>query len=108
VIGAVMFVGGLLVNLQSDEILRRLRAPGESGYRIPRGGMYRWVSCPNYLGEMVEWCGWAVLTWNLAGVSFAVWTIANLLPRALTHHRWYRATFADYPPERRAVIPFVL
>ena len=41
----------------------------------------------------------------LAGWAFAVFTIANLAPRALTHHKWYRAQFPDYPPERRALIP---
>ena len=66
------------------------------------------MSCPNYLGEIVEWIGWAILTWSLAGASFAVWTAANLAPRALSNHRWYREQFTDYPPARRALIPFVL
>ena len=81
---------------------------GERGYKIPRGGLYERVSCPNYLGELLEWTGWAIATWSLAGLSFAVYTAANLVPRAVAHHRWYRETFPDYPPARRAVIPFVL
>ena len=75
---------------------------------IPRGGLFRYLTCPNYFGEMVEWLGWACLTWSLAGLSFFVFTTANLLPRGLTHHRWYREQFPDYPPERRAVLPWVL
>jgi len=43
--------------------------------------------------------------WSLPALSFAIWTAANLGPRARTHHRWYQQTFADYPPERRALIP---
>jgi protein-S-isoprenylcysteine O-methyltransferase Ste14 len=70
--------------------------------------MYRFVSAPNYLGELIEWTGWAVLTWSAAGATFAFFTAANLVPRALTHHRWYRETFDDYPPERRAIVPFLL
>jgi 3-oxo-5-alpha-steroid 4-dehydrogenase 1 len=107
VIGALMMGTGFVVNFRSDEILRSLRAPGESGYRIPRGELYEYVSCPNYLGEIVEWTGWAILTWSVAGASFAVWTAANLAPRAWTHHRWYKAEFADYPTSRRALIPFL-
>ncbi len=106
--GAGLFVAGFLVNLQSDETLRRLRAPGETGYKIPVGGLYRWVSSPNYLGEIVEWCGFALATWSLPGLAFAVWTIANLAPRARAHHRWYRQKFPDYPAERRALIPYLL
>lgn len=106
--GLALFLGGLAINVQSDEILRRLRRPGERGYHIPRGGLYRWVSCPNYLGEIVEWWGFALLTWSLAGLGFAVWTSAVLGTRALSHHAWYRQTFADYPPERRALVPGLL
>ncbi len=108
VLGAALFAAGFALNLRADSILARLRQPGESEYRIPRGGPFRLVSCPNYLGEIVEWCGWALLTWSPAGAAFALWTAANLVPRARAHHRWYRERFPDYPPERRAVIPFVL
>ena len=103
--GVALFVGGYVINRQADHTLRDLRRPGGSGYRIPRGGLYEWISCPNYLGEIVEWIGWAVATWSLAGLSFAVWTIANLAPRARAHHAWYREHFADYPPERKALVP---
>lgn len=106
--GAVLFLGGMALNIQSDRTLRNLRGPGETGYKIPRGGAYNWVSSPNYLGEIVEWLGWALATWSLAGLAFAVYTAANLVPRALANHRWYRERFPDYPPQRRAVIPYVL
>jgi len=107
-IGAVVFLVGYIVNRQSDGILRNLRGPGETGYKIPRGGFYRRLSCPNYFGELVIWSGWALATWSLAGLSFAMFTAANLVPRALAHHRWYQKTFAEYPRERRAIFPFLL
>jgi protein-S-isoprenylcysteine O-methyltransferase Ste14 len=107
-LGLGLFAVGFFIHLRSDAILRRLRWTTESGYRIPHGFLYRWVSAPNYLGEMTQWIGWALLTWSLAGASFAVWTIANLLPRALANHRWYRETFEDYPESRKAVVPFLL
>ena len=103
--GLAFFVAGFTINRQADHVLRHLRAPGESGYKIPYGGLYRWVSCPNYLGEIVEWIGWAVATWSLPGLAFAAWTVANLAPRARAHHAWYREHFPDYPPERRALVP---
>lgn len=107
-VGLALFVTGYAINRWADWRLRNLREPGETGYKIPRGGLYERISCPNYFGEIVEWTGWAVATWSLAGLSFALFTTANLLPRALTHHRWYRDKFEDYPPRRRAVIPFLL
>ena len=105
--GAALFVAGLATHAWADEALRRLRRPGEGNYRVPQGGLFRWVSCPNYLGEIVQWSGWALLTWSPPGLAFAVWTAANLAPRARAHHRWYRDRFPDYPPGRRALLPGV-
>jgi len=103
--GVVLFIGGFVINRQADFILSKLRRPGEKSYSIPRGGLYNCISCPNYFGEIVIWIGWALATWSLAGLSFALWTIANLAPRARTHHSWYHQQFPDYPPDRKALIP---
>jgi 3-oxo-5-alpha-steroid 4-dehydrogenase 1 len=103
--GLALFLAGFVINRQADRILRRLRRPGESGYQIARCGLYRWVSCPNYLGEITIWVGWAVATWSLPGLAFALWTVANLMPRARAHHAWYRQHFPDYPSERKVLVP---
>ena len=108
-IGVSIFLSGMVLNKLSDRqlaLLSQSRSEGED-YKIPEGYAYRWVSCPNYLGEIIQWIGWAIATWSLAGLVFAVWTMANLVPRALAHHRWYQQTFKNYPRERRALIPFV-
>lgn len=107
VAGALAFACGMVINIHSDNILFSLRRPGEQGYKIPHGGAYRLVSAPNYLGELIEWAGWAVASWSLAGLAFFVFTFANLVPRAVSNHRWYQRTFPEYPKERRAVIPWV-
>lgn len=107
IIGLVFFILGFVVNHRSDEILLKLRRSRESEYRIPRGGLFRWVSCPNYFGEIVEWIGWGIMTWSIPGLVFACWTVANLVPRARSHHGWYQKHFSDYPPERKALVPGV-
>jgi len=105
--GAALFVAGFIINRKADDDLRNLRKPGESGYKIPDGGLYRWISCPNYFGEILTWIGWAVATWSLPGLAFAVFTVANLAPRARAHHLWYKKQFADYPPRRKALVPAI-
>lgn len=105
-IGLAVFLAGFAINLHADTVLIRLRRR-DAVYRTPEGGMFRWISCPNYLGEIVEWSGWAILTWSWAGLSFAVWTAANLAPRAISHHRFYRDEIDAYPRERKALVPFV-
>jgi hypothetical protein len=105
--GVALFAGGFALNVHSDHLLRALRAPGESGYRIPFGGGFTWVTAPNYLGEIVEWIGFALAAQTLAAWAFAAFTVANLAPRALAHHRWYRERFPDYPRQRRVLVPFL-
>jgi 3-oxo-5-alpha-steroid 4-dehydrogenase 1 len=107
IVGFAIFVSGFVINRWADRTLQSLRKPGETGYKIPYGGLYRWISCPNYFGESIEWLGWAVATWSLPGLAFATWTIANLVPRARSHHLWYRKQFPDYPASRKALIPYI-
>ena len=106
--GTCIFVLGMGINWWSDTILIHLRKPGETGYKIPVGGFFKYVSAPNLLGEVMEWLGFAILTWSLPGLAFFIWTAANLIPRAIDHHKWYLNHFENYPAERKAVIPFLL
>jgi 3-oxo-5-alpha-steroid 4-dehydrogenase 1 len=107
-LGICIFYSGFLINKRADQILRNLRKPGDTDYKIPDKGLFRYVSCPNYLGEIIEWMGWAVAVWSVPGFVFALWTVFNLLPRARSHHFWYKRTFRSYPDHRKALIPYVL
>ena len=106
--GVFVFLAGWSLNQRADHLLIRLRNANGDGYTIPRGGPFRWITCPNYLGEIVEWLGWALATGSVAGLAFAAFTAANLIPRAIAHHRWYRQRFPEYPADRRALIPYLL
>lgn len=106
--GIILFITGFIINQVADNHLIHLRNGKKPGYSIPTHPLFRYISCPNFAGEIVEWTGFAIMTWSLPGLSFAIWTAANLIPRALHHHRWYRKTFPDYPEKRKAIIPFIL
>jgi 3-oxo-5-alpha-steroid 4-dehydrogenase 1 len=110
--GLAIYVFGFTLNVWSDSILRNLRSknpsPDEPRYKIPYGGGFRFVTCPQYLGEIISFTGLAVMTWNLGAVFVLAITIANLVPRAMYTHKWFLKEFDDYPKERKAVIPFLL
>ena len=105
--GVLIFISGFILNLYSDHVLRGLRAKGESGYKIPERGLYRFICSPNYLGEILEWAGWALITLSPAGAAFFVFTVANLAPRASANLKWYRKNFSEYPKDRKALIPYI-
>ncbi len=103
--GTLMFFMGVWINWKADNILIHLRNPDETDYKIPRGWLFNYVSCPNLLGELIEWAGFALLCWNMPALAFFIWSAANLVPRALAHHKWYKNKFADYPAERKIILP---
>lgn len=108
VLGLILFLAGFVINQKSDHILIHLRKPNETGYKIPKGFLFKYISCPNLFGELIQWTGFALMAWNLPAVTFLVWTFANLVPRALKHHQWYQNQFEDYPKNRKALIPNIL
>lgn len=109
ILGVLIFFIGMGINIHSDSIIRNLRKPGDNGHYIPRGGMFKYVTSANYLGEFTEWVGFAILTWSLPGVVFAIWTFANLAPRAKATHKRYIERFGkEYEClDRKYIIPFI-
>lgn len=103
--GLVLFSLGFILNQVSDSLLINLRKPEEIGYKIPQGFLFNYISCPNYLGEIIQWIGFALMAWNFPAFTFLIWTVANLLPRVSEHHKWYQDHFKDYPKNRKALIP---
>ena len=108
-VGTALFFAGMYVNIQSDGIIRNLRQPGDTAHYLPRGGMFRYVTSANYFGEWLEWTGFAILTWSWSGAVFALWTFANLCPRAARIYKLYSQEFPDQMAKEKLkrFIPFI-
>ena len=109
IIGLVIFFLGMGINLHSDHVIRNLRKPGDTKHYIPYKGFYRYVTSANYFGELTEWIGFAILTWSPAGLLFAVWTFANLAPRAKSLTEKYVQEFGNEYTKlnKKHIIPFI-
>ena len=105
--GLLLFFIGMGINLHSDYVIRHLRKPGDTKHYLPGKGLYRYVTSANYLGEIIEWAGWAILTCSLSGLVFFWWTVANLVPRANAIWHRYREEFGSEVGERKRVFPFI-
>ena len=107
--GTTLFLAGMYVNIQSDGIIRNLRKPGDTAHYLPQGGLFRYVTSANYLGEFAEWVGFAILTWSWSGAVFALWTFANLAPRAARIYDFYLREFPDQldPAKVKRMLPFI-
>lgn len=104
-LGIILFIVSFVINQISDNILIHLRKPGETGYEIPKGFLFNYISCPNHFSEILQWTGFAFMAWNYPATCFLIWTMANLIPRAAGHHKWYQNRFKDYPKNRKALFP---
>ena len=109
IIGTLIFFVGMIINIHSDYIIRHLREPGDTRHYLPKKGMFKYVTSANYFGEFVEWCGFAILTWSLAGVVFALWTFANLAPRAAKIYDNYKKEFGNELDTKKVkrILPFI-
>jgi 3-oxo-5-alpha-steroid 4-dehydrogenase 1 len=108
ILGTLIFLTGFFINKVADEKLRKMRSESPAEYMKPEGWLFTFISSPHYFGEMIEWGGWAVLTWSMPGFAFFIFTVANLFPRAISSHIWYKQNFPEYPAERKAVIPYII
>ena len=106
--GLALMLAGAALNVWADYRLLKLRNRSGARRVLPRGGAFNRVCCPNLVGEIIEWLGFALLTWALPGLVLFVWSVANLVPRAVWRRQWYRDNFSDFPANRRALIPGLL
>ena len=109
IIGTIIFFLGMIINIHSDYIIRHLRKPDDTRHYLPKKGMFKYVTSANYFGEFVEWFGFAILTWSLSGAVFALWTFANLAPRAAKIYDNYKKEFGDELDTLKVkrIIPFI-
>jgi 3-oxo-5-alpha-steroid 4-dehydrogenase 1 len=114
--GIIIWVSGFVSNIYHDNILFQLRRINNEKketskkYFIPHGGLFEYISCPNYFSETIEWLGFTIATHgSIPAIIFTIATAANLFPRAWRTHQWYKNQFKDtYPKNRKAVLPFLL
>lgn len=112
-IGLLIYEIGFAITVHSESIMRNLRplngiVTEAERYKIPYGGMYKYVTNAPYLGELIAWTGWVILSWSPSTLPALLISLANLVPRALEQHKWYQKKFPNYPKDRFALIPYVL
>lgn len=119
VIGALVMVVGLVVESTAD--LQKQRAKRANPRQFVRTGLFGFVRCPNYLGELLFWTGvfvtgfgalqglvqWLVALVGYLGIIFVMFSVARRLEIR------QNKTYGNDPEYRRYVstvpimIPFV-
>lgn len=105
--GVALFLLGIAGNFYHHLLLSKLRDKGNKGYKIPKGGLFRFVICPHYLFEIIELVGVALISQTIYAFSFALGSAMYLMGRSYATRKWYLSKFQNFPSEVRALIPYV-
>ncbi|XP_069131017.1 polyprenal reductase-like [Argopecten irradians] len=78
-------------------------------HHIPHGDLFEYVSCPHFLMEIIIYFAISTVVGWEHEVCLYLWVfvLTNQLIEGYLVHRWYNETFTRYPPERKAVIPYI-
>lgn len=106
-LGLLLWCIGLGGNAYHHWLLANLRVPGETGYKVPRGGLFPWVACPHYLFELIGWVGFSLVMSHITSWVILFTMSCYLAGRSYSTLRWYRERDLDIPSGWRRLIPFV-
>ena len=103
-----------VLNLYCHVALTRLRKPGETAYKIPRGFLFDVVTCPNYTTEVMGWFFFNVGTrGTIMGVAFMMAGAVQMYQWAVAKHKRLNKIFdgkegrAKYPRRYIMFPPFL-
>ncbi|KAI9023828.1 3-oxo-5-alpha-steroid 4-dehydrogenase-domain-containing protein [Phycomyces nitens] len=102
--GVILFFFGEGLNHYHHRILADLRKDGSKEYKIPRKGLFQYLWCPHYLGEIIGFFGVALVSQSFIIVAFQISSTAYLLARSHNTRKWYESRFPN-APRRACVIP---
>ena len=124
----LVFLAAWYYELDAHKIFANLKIQNSKSHSIPSGSLFKYVSCPHYLCEVIIYtCFMFILglshqtgvLGNKRKISkyfetnmiliFTVWfwVLTNQMIAATMSHNWYRMKFKEYPAERKAIIPFI-
>jgi very-long-chain enoyl-CoA reductase len=72
---------------RSHVTLANLRKPGEKGYKIPKGGLFNFVTCANYTYETLGWVFYTVAVQALPAAIFTLVGGAQMAQWAVAKHK---------------------
>ncbi|KAI5064531.1 hypothetical protein GOP47_0021201, partial [Adiantum capillus-veneris] len=110
--GVGVFVVGITGNFYHHYLLATLRSEkkpsnGASQYKIPQGGLFRWVVCPHYLCESIGFFGVAMIAQTFIALLTAVGMSASLCARSYKTKEWYLKKIDGFPAHRKPFFPFL-
>jgi len=93
------------VNLGCHLHLASLRKEGDTGYRMPTWGPFRFIACPNYTAEIIGWICFSIATQTLPSVAFTLLGMYQMGQWAVQKYKRLRQQFKEAYPARYKMLP---
>ena len=108
ILGVALWVLGTSGNFYHHKLLANLRKPGETEYKVPRGGLFGLVACPHYFSEILAWFGFALFFHHVGALMMISVMTMYLAGRSYNTLVWYRDRLGDQLPDGwRRMIPLI-
>ncbi|CAO3642869.1 unnamed protein product [Cunninghamella echinulata] len=96
-LGMCLFFLGEGLNHYHHCILSNLRSGESKEYKIPTGGLFKYIWCPHYLGEIISFIAMTFLSQHILVFIFQLSSAAYLAVRAYNTKLWYHQRFKSIP-----------
>jgi len=108
-LGFPWFCVFMLLNFLCHLRLKYMRPKGTNDFVIPHGGLFEYITCPNYFCEIMTWFGFNILTgFTPAGIAFNIVGAAQMVKWATERREKFIKLFGSKWPKKRWVLfPFI-
>ncbi len=118
-LGAALMAAGILLEAMAD--LQKSRAKKSAPHSFVRTGLYRFVRCPNYFGELLLWAGvfisglsvyrgaleWTLSILGFVGIAYVMFSGARRLELRQDKNYGGDPAYREYVQTTPILIPFV-
>jgi len=108
-LGFPWFCCFMILNFLCHLRLKYMRRPGCNDFVIPHGGLFEYITCPNYFCEIMTWFGFNILTgFTIAGVAFNIVGTLQMIQWATQRRDKFIKLFGSkWPKNRYVLFPFI-
>jgi protein-S-isoprenylcysteine O-methyltransferase Ste14 len=103
---AGIYLIALYINVTTDFIMCAKRTGKKNGYRLLRGGLFDYVSQPNYAAEVVMWISWIMTcSFSIGTVTVIAFMFTLFIGRSKLLHKWNQEYFRTWGLKTTPIIP---
>ena len=115
-LGITFFFLGQIGNFYHHYLLAALRKDNKitskgieqiKNYKIPKGGLFDYVTMPHYFFELISWLGIALTAQQVNSFLVFCSMFSYLAGRSVATNQWYKDNIPGYPSKRKNLVPFI-